>query len=159
MAYVGSFPPVDNTVPERSFGPVSTMLIATENLPLPASRYAARTEHPAMPPQAAATAEFGAHLAQTCTGCHRAGLNGGPILAGDPAWPPSTNLTSAEGGIASAYSYEDFSKVMRTGVKKDGSTVATPMNLIPPYASTMTETEMQALWAYIQSLPATPTGT
>lgn len=159
IAYVRSFPAVDNTVPERTFGPVSTMLIATGNLKLPAETFAARTEHPIAPPEAAATAEFGGHLAQTCTGCHRAGLNGGPILGGDPAWPPSTNLTGAEGGIAAAYAFEDFEKVMRTGVRKDGSTVAAPMSLIPPYASTMTDTEMRALWAYIQSLPATPTGT
>ncbi len=158
IAYVKSFPAVDNVVPKRTFGPVSTMLVATGKLVLPAVSFADKTEHPARPPEAGETPEFGAHLAKTCTGCHRKDLNGGPIKTGDPSWPPSANLTKGEGGIAAAYSFEDFEKVMRTGVKKDGTKVATPMDLLPPYTATMTDTEMKALWAYIQSLPATPTG-
>jgi hypothetical protein len=33
------------------------------------------------------------------------------------------------------------------------------MTLIFPYARNMTEVEMQALWAFLQSVPPRPTGT
>jgi mono/diheme cytochrome c family protein len=158
IVYVQSFPSVDNETPKRTFGPVSTMLLATGNLNTAASRYADLDVHLTTPPESAETVEFGAHLAQTCTGCHRSGLNGGPIPGGDPAWAPATNLTPVEGGIVAGYGYDDFQKVMREGTKPDGNMVALPMSLLPQYTSTMTDTEVKALWAYIQALEAQPTG-
>jgi hypothetical protein len=79
-------------------------------------------------------------------------------MGGDPSWPPSSNLTVGEGGIGKDYTFEDFEKVMRKGVKRDGTEVAAPMALLPQYTSQMTEVEMRALWAYIQSVEALATG-
>jgi hypothetical protein len=31
-----------------------------------------------------------------------------------------------------------------------------PMTFVMPYAESMTDVEMQALWTYLQSLPPTP---
>ncbi|TNE85184.1 MAG: cytochrome c [Deltaproteobacteria bacterium] len=157
ISYIQSFEPVDKTVAPRTFGPISTMLMATGKMQGAAEHYASRTEHPAMPPETAETPEFGKHIAQVCTGCHRAGLNGGPILAGDPAWPPASNLT--KGGQGADYDFAKFDALMRTGVKANGEEALHPMSLIPPYGQKMTETEMKALWAYIESLGSTPTGT
>lgn len=159
VAYIGTFAPSDKQIPPRSFGPISTMLFATGQLVPAAEHFAANAEHLTHPPEAAETPEFGKHLAQVCTGCHRAGLNGGPILQGDPAWPPSSNLTTGEGGIGSTYSFEDFERAMREGTQPDGSTHLHPMDLVAPYTSNMTDTEMKALWAYLQSVPPLPTGT
>ena len=38
----------------------------------------------------------------------------------------------------------------------DGTELLEPMNMVVPYTSQMTEVEMEALWAYLQSLPPTP---
>jgi cytochrome c553 len=43
---------------------------------------------------------------------------------------------------------------MREGVRKDGTPLREPMALMPKYAKNMTDIEMQALWAYISTVPA-----
>lgn len=158
ISYIGTFAAVDNDVPPPTFGPVFTMLIATDQVKLSAATLAGEADHVALPPESAETVEFGGHLAKTCTGCHRADFSGGPILAGDPSWPPSSNLTTGEGGVGGDYTFESFDTMMRTGVKPNGEATLSPMDLIPPYAEHYTETEMKALWAFVQSLEAKPTG-
>ncbi len=48
---------------------------------------------------------------------------------------------------------------MRDLQRPDGSEVRFPMSLMAPYAAEMTDTELQALWAYFQSVDPLPTGT
>ena len=155
VAYVQSRPPVDRELPPRSFGPVGTMLLALGKLPLAAEHLASRTEHPARPPEAAPTAEFGRHLAQTCVGCHGPKFAGGPIQGGAPDWPPAGNLTAHPDGLAE-WTFEDFARLMRTGERPDGSKVRTPMQEVTWLGRAMTETELRAMWAFLQSLPPTP---
>lgn len=157
VAYIRSVPPVDNTVPAPSFGPVGTMLVATGKLPLTAHTHPDHmANHAVAPPETAPTAEFGRHLGATCTGCHGAGMAGGPVAAGDPSWPPAANLTPHEQGLAT-WSFEDFDKAMRTGTRPDGGEFGPPMSEVVPFAVRFTEIEMQALWAFLQTLPAAPT--
>ena len=157
VAYARSLPPVDNVMPAPTFGPVGRMLIATGRLPITADRLAARAEpHPTSPPPTAATVEFGKHLAGACMGCHRENYAGGPIVAGDPSWPPARNLTRHQDGLAT-WNFDHFAKAMRQGVRPDGSAIKPPMTLIQPYAQKITDTEMQALWMFLQSLPPAPT--
>ena len=108
--------------------------------------------HVEYPPQAEPTAEFGAHLANTCTGCHRTDFSGGPITGGDPSWPPAPNLTPHADGIA-GWTYEQFAAVLRQGKKPDGSEVRAPMSMMVTYGQRMTDVELRALWAYLQSVP------
>ena len=158
IAYVQSKPPRDNEVPGLSLGPVGTILMATGRLPLSADLiHDHDVEHARLPPQTEATANFGKHLAGVCTGCHRATLEGGPIAAGDPSWPPAQNLTPHADGLE-GWSFEQFEALMRTGKRPDGTGVQLPMTLMTPYTSQMTDVEMKALWAYISGLPAKPTG-
>lgn len=158
IAYAATFPPVDNQVPEREFGPLGSVLAALGKLPL--SVEAVRDHqapHAAEAPAAEDTPEFGGHLAQICTGCHNPALSGGPIPVGPPDWPPAANLTPHESGLSS-WSFEQFDTLMRTGKRPDGSAVKDPMSLVMPYAAKMTEVEMKALWTYLSSLPAKPVG-
>jgi hypothetical protein len=46
---------------------------------------------------------------------------------------------------------------LRDGRRPDGTAVLAPMTLIAPYAAQMTEVELQALWAYLRSIPAVAT--
>ena len=156
VAYITAQPPVDNEVPRPAWGPIGKMLIATGRLPLGADRIRPLDTHPVSPPPAAASVEFGRHIAATCMGCHRENYAGGPIVGGDPSWPPARNLTKHADGL-STWSYEQFDKTMREGVRPDGTPLKPPMTLITPYAKNVTEVEMRALWAYLQSLPPAPT--
>ena len=112
--------------------PIGKMLIATGKLPLAADR-AVTNAHPASPPPTAASVEFGRHISGVCMGCHRENYAGGPIVGGDPSWAPARNLTPGPDGLAS-WSYEQFVKAMREGVRPDGTPVKPPMTLITPYA-------------------------
>ncbi len=157
VAFIRSLPPVDNEIGVTvDLGPVGTVLVALGQIPLSADMMAHHTPHSALPPETAATAEFGQHLAGVCTGCHGASLAGGPIPGGDPAWPPAKNLTPHADGLA-GWTFEDFDRLMREGVRPDGSALLAPMSTITAYAANMTETELEALWAYLQSLPAVAT--
>lgn len=155
VAAIRARPPVDRTMPESGFGPLGRMLVATGNLPLAAQHPASLAEsHRAEPPAALASVEFGKHLSGICTGCHGPSLAGGPIPGGDPSWPPSTNITMAADGLQD-WSYLDFEHFVKTNERPDGSLVREPMTYITPALQQMTETERQALWLYLESLPRT----
>lgn len=158
IAYVRAQPAVDNEVPAVSLGPVGTILVATGKLPLSAANIRDHQRpHQVEAPTTEPTAEFGQHLIAVCTGCHRADLSGGPIAAGPPDWLPAANLTPHADGLA-GWDYDDFVGAMRRGVRPDGSALRVPMSNMRRYAEAMTEVEMQALWAYVQSVPARPMG-
>lgn len=159
VALIRSSPPVDNTVPPVSLGPVGKVLMALGKLPAAAESYASNTEHAPLPPAAEPTVEFGRHLAGVCTGCHRANFEGGLHPAAAPGWLPASNLTTGEGGVMGGYDFAAFDQVMRTGVKPNGEPVGVPMTLMPKYGAKMTDVEMKALFAYLKSLPPVPSGT
>lgn len=158
VAYLQSVPAVDNEVPAISLGPLGTVLMAMGKLPLSADKIDHEAPHPLVPPPARVDAEFGKHLAAPCVGCHRENLQGGPIAAGPPDWAPARNLTPHKEGLA-GWTFPQFVKAMREGVRPDGTKLRAPMTLIAPYAQKMTAIELEALWAYISSAAPLPTGT
>ncbi|MBX3270557.1 MAG: c-type cytochrome [Sandaracinaceae bacterium] len=159
IAYVRSFPAVDRRMPPISLGPLGTVLMATGQLPLSVTRIAEHDRaHPVAPPEAAPTVEFGEHLAGVCTGCHREDMRGGPIPAAPPDWLAAANLTPHADGLA-GWSYEDFRTAMREFRRPDGTELGLPMSLMRRYISNMSDVELEAMWAYLQSLQPQPTGT
>jgi mono/diheme cytochrome c family protein len=157
IAYLRSRPPVDAEVPPPSFGPVGKVLVATGKFPLSANKVADhRRAHAADAPAEADTAEFGAHLAATCTSCHRDNLAGGPMLFGPPSWPAAANLTQHASGLG-GYSFDDFERAMTQGIAKDGRALREPMTHVLPTARAMTPTERRALWTYLSAIESRPT--
>lgn len=157
VAYITSLPPVDQEVPAPTWGPIGKLLIATGRLPLAVEKLSSGGDpHPVGPPPADVSVEFGRHLAGGCIGCHRENYAGGPILGGDPSWPPARNLTAHAEGVVT-WTYDQFARAMRDGLRPDGAALKPPMTLIAPYAKNITEVEMQALWKFLQSLPPTAT--
>lgn len=153
IAYIRSLPPVDNEVAPPVFGPVGKMLVATGQLPLSATFVEDHfADHVEVPPPAAPTPEFGRHLAATCTGCHKQDFSGGPILGGDPSWPPARNLTPHPEALG-AWGLEDFLRAMRDGVRPDGTELRPPMTAILPFARNMTDVELEAIWTFLRTLP------
>jgi mono/diheme cytochrome c family protein len=106
---------------------------------------------------AAVTPEYGAYVANACIGCHGAQLSGGPIPGGPPAWPPAANLTPGKGSAMRRYpTPQAFMAMLRSGRRPDGSAISMAM----PFGSLrqMNETDVRALYAYLQTVPAREAG-
>jgi mono/diheme cytochrome c family protein len=98
---------------------------------------------------------YGEYLAQSCTACHGADLNGGTARGFDGELVVALNLTP--GGELAGWSEADFIQTMRSGRNPSGRVLN---ELMPwPYLGRMTDEELQALWLYLQSLPAMEQGT
>ncbi len=116
---------------------------------------AEKIDHTLPPPQpiaAAATSEYGAYVANACVGCHGPGFSGGKIPGGAPDWPPAANLTPGPESVMPRYDTPaKFLAMMHTGKRPDGSAVSPVM----PFASfkVMNETDLAAVYAYLQTLP------
>src|SRR5690606_27726288 len=129
-------------------GPLGKFLIATGRIQLsPDVIGEHHAQHRATPPAADTTVEFGEHLAGVCTGCHGPSLAGGPIVGGDPNWPPASNLTPA--GLGD-WSYEQFVTALREARRPDGTMLRPPMSGLAPFAERMTDVELRALWMYLR---------
>jgi Cytochrome c, mono- and diheme variants len=105
----------------------------------------------ATPEQQAAMLKQGEYLARIgdCVACHTA-PGGKPFSGGLPMASPigtiySTNITPDKTGIGD-YSYTDFDKAVRHGIRKDGSTLY-PAMPYPSYAR-VSDADMQALYAW-----------
>jgi mono/diheme cytochrome c family protein len=157
IAYIEAQPPVDNEVPAPRLGPLGKVLVATGQI-IPSADLIEDHDapHRPIPPPAEVSVEFGRHLAGVCSGCHKQSLTGGPIMGGDPSWPPAANLTPAPDGLA-GWTYRDFEVAMREGRRPDGTEIREPMTMVTPAAQRMTDVELEAMWVYLQSLPARPT--
>ena len=153
VAYIRSFPPVDNVVPAPTFGPLGKVLVATGQMKPSAEEIGEHHQsHRATPPPAEASVDFGQHLGAVCTGCHKPDLSGGPIAGGDPSWPPARNLTPHPDALG-RWTEEQFVRALRDGVRPDGTALKLPMSLMMNYAKAMTDVELEALWLFVRSVP------
>jgi mono/diheme cytochrome c family protein len=152
IAYMRSLPPVDSDLPASELRPLGRILLATGQLPIMiAERISPSQAAPATLP-AGVTPEYGQYLANIagCTGCHGPGLSGGPIPGAPPDWPQAANITV--GGTTQGWAEADFLKTIRTGVDPSGHQLVDQMPW-RRYAG-MTDEELRAIWAFIQSMPA-----
>lgn len=147
IAYLKQAPPVDRAANDRSTTFLGRVLMAAG---LFGDLIDAETiDHTAARPVAPApgvTVEYGKYLADTfgCRTCH------GPQLAGgkdpDPDAPPGPNLTP--GGNLGQWDEQTFLTAIRT--RKSQWMAFEALNH-------MTNAELQALWRYLQALPAVTT--
>lgn len=149
VAYLKTVPPVDNSLPENSVGPIGRVLYLTGQVPLVPAELIDHDARPRTAPPAGPTAAYGRYLANGCTGCHGEGFSGGKI-AGPPGIPEASNLTPHATGLA-RWTEQDFFRALREGKRPDGSKIDEFM----PWRTTarMTDDEIRALWAYFRSLP------
>jgi mono/diheme cytochrome c family protein len=154
-AFIQSLPKVDRIMEPSERGPVMALLVVKGDIPISAElidHTAARLKYP---PPVAATLELGEHLAAVCSGCHGHEFSGGPILGGDPAWPPASNLTFDATGLGK-WSLQDFDKSLREGVRPDGRKLDPVMPVA--YTARFKPAEIEALYLYFQSVPKKPYG-
>lgn len=149
VSLVRSMPPVDVTREPTTVAPLGRILAQFGMLPaLPATML----DHHAPPeavPTPEATARYGEYLVRGCKGCHGDGLSGGRIPGTPSSIPEPANLTPHETGLAS-WTREDFHRLLNTGMRPDGTEVDPFMGT--DGTSRLTETEKDAIWAYLQSV-------
>jgi mono/diheme cytochrome c family protein len=91
------------------------------------------------------TAEYGKYLSITCQTCH------GPDLAGLEGEGAGTNLTP--GGQLGHWTEADFLRVIRTGVRPDGTRIDPELAPVFAVIDDYSDDELRAIWLYLQSLP------
>jgi mono/diheme cytochrome c family protein len=150
VAYLRNLQPVRNPIPPLQLNAVGKAMLALGMLgPRPASQ-------PIAGPQATPTpgsAEYGGYLVSlgACRDCHGEALSGGKIPFSPPDAPPAPNLTPA--GELASWSEADFVKAIQIGVTPAGRTL-NPEEMPWPAYSRMTAEDLQAIFKYLQTLPA-----
>jgi cytochrome c2 len=152
IAYVRSVPPVDREIPAPAAGPLMRALFLFGKAPVV---YALKIDQHAAHVAAMAAApstEYGRYLAQSCTGCHNERFTGGHVPGTPPDFADARNITSDPVKGIGKWSKDDFYNALRNGKRPDGSSIDAFM----PWKAfaRMTDTELDALWAYLQSVPA-----
>jgi cytochrome c553 len=153
MAYVSTRPGVNREMLPPVAGPLLRVLFLLDKAPLV---YALKVDQHAahvVTVAAAPTAEYGRYVARGCTGCHGEHFSGGHVPGTPPDFPDAANITPT--GIGK-WTKADFVNAVQHGKRPDGRV----LNTFMPWKAfaTMTDTEIDALWAYLQTLPPAPTG-
>lgn len=149
VAYLKTLPPVDQEFPERSIALIPTrILVSLGAFPFAPDLIAKNS--PRTAPEPGVTVEYGQYLVRVaaCGECHGNDLAGGT----NEGAPKGPNLTP--GGAFAAYREEDFLKVFHTGVTPGGNVLSEEM----PWENygKMTDDELKAIFAYLQSLEPLP---
>jgi mono/diheme cytochrome c family protein len=154
IAYIRSVPPVDREKVATRIGPLARVLYVTKKLELFPAAVIDHTAGPREVVAAGPTAEYGRYLLRIsgCRGCHGQNLSGGAIPGTPPGTPLARNLTPAALG---SWTYADFERALREGTRPDGTKLDPFMPFV--YTAQMTDEEIQAVWAYLQTIPAVET--
>ena len=99
------------------------------------------------------TAAYGEYLVEVsgCKACHHPNLAGGKVP--NPQSPKARNLTP--GGELIGWKAADFIQTIRTGVTPSGHTIDPEFMPWSDFKN-MSDDHLNAIWLYLQSLPATP---
>jgi cytochrome c5 len=150
ISYMRARPAIARPSNESKIGALAKVLDRFDMIPIDIARRIDH-EHRLSAPAPAPTAQYGAFLSRSCNGCHGETLSGGRIPGAPASMPVPANLTPHETGLGK-WQYADFKTVLETGVRPDGR----KLDPFMPYEglSKLNDTEKQALWAYLQHLPA-----
>ena len=127
IAYLKQIPPVDSELQALHLGPVAPLAPAVGFLTPPAELIDHSEQRPA-DPVPGATVEYGKYLFAICSECH------------------GSNLA----GMLEKWNQEEFIQAFRAGVLPDGDKLPTAMP--QKIFSEFNDTELSALWFYLQSV-------
>lgn len=153
VRHLQSLPPSDNQPGVTEIKPLGRVLYLLGKLELVPAADLDHTPRRRESPTPAATAEYGAYLAQVCTGCHGGDFAGQRVPGTPPELPEAANLTPHANGLQ-GWSEADFVRVIRTGRRPDGRELH-PFMPWKTY-SAMTDDELRAIWLHLSALPAAP---
>ena len=143
ITYISAQPPVDDTLPARSIGPIPRLLVGIgAPLPLGARMIDHSAPHPSV--RMEQSAAYGAHVAKLCQGCHGANLEGS---TGGPTPAPALNAS----GNLPRWTEEQFLTALRTGRTPEGKQL-NPQAMPWRVFGKANDTELKALWMYLRTL-------
>lgn len=145
ISFLKKQPAVDRSVPPKSIKPLGRVLAFKGELPL---MVAERIDHKATHSEEvvpAATAEYGAYLAVSCTGCHGPKLKGGP--GHGPGEPPIPDISKT--GNPGKWSESGFVTFFQTNKTPDGRVVS---QFMPVKDFNFSELEIRAIYQYLQGV-------
>ncbi len=149
IAFLRAQKPVDHELKGMGYGPALRAALALGQFTYP---YDAIDHARVTPPTAprGATVAQGRYLTTSCTGCHTTSFEGGLVHGSDKLAP---NITPS--ARISHWSLAEFARVMREGVRPDGSKVDAAM----PWQSyrNLSDDEIAGLYAYLKTIPAKAT--
>jgi mono/diheme cytochrome c family protein len=92
-----------------------------------------------------------------CVTCHATNLSGGPVPFARGGVMPANLTPDDETGLGT-WESDDLLRVFREGIRPDGSEVS---SLMPwqAFGQQMTDEDIEALYSYLQSIPALPYNT
>jgi mono/diheme cytochrome c family protein len=156
IAYLKTVPPVDSDFGPRRIGfPGSIMGGVVGFNDFTRINGIDHANVDAKAPVEGVTPEYGHYLVNiaACSECHAANLAGISPAEGEDGPSPGPNLTP--GGELGSWTEADFINTIRTGQTPSGRRLDSEQM---PWAtfSQMSDTELQAIWAYLHSLPALP---
>ncbi len=128
IAYLKQIPPVDSDPPAMSYGPILPVVSAVGLFTPVADLIDHNAARPA-DPVPSATKEYGKYVSALCTACH-----GGLVAP-----------------VQAKFKQEDFARTIRTGVLPNGTPIGRAMP--PSIYGEMNDTELTALWLYLQNPP------
>jgi len=148
VAYVRSLPPVKGETGRIEMPLVMKALYAADVVPDAPERI----DHTLPPAKAVAegpTPEHGAYVANMCKGCHGETFHGGRIPGSPPDWPPAADLTSP--ATYAVYDNVDrFKAMLQSGKRPSGEAI----KVMPfPSLAALNDTDVEALYAYLRTLP------
>lgn len=151
LAWIRTQPAVERELPTRAFGLVGRTMVTLGKVPFQPDLIAADPDaaHLERPDDSDPMA-VGYYYTRLCTGCHGRELAGAPPM--EPGKPAGANLTPA--GNLKNWTIDEFRQVFATGRTPDGRQL--DPNVMPWQAIGQARPdEIAAIWAYLQSLPAT----
>jgi cytochrome c553 len=155
ISYVRTLPPQTKSNEGVRIGMLGKVLDQLGMIPIDVAR---RIDHQNIvkAPSPSPDAGYGKYVARLCSGCHGETFSGGPIPGAPPDMAIPLNLTPDATGLK-GFSLEDFKQVLRTGKRKQDGRKLDPMMPVASFGQ-FDDVEMQALYSYLQSLPAKPFG-
>ncbi len=154
ISYIRTVPPVDRPNGVVKVGVLGKILDLDGSPELDVARRIDHAHDDIAPPPSP-TAEYGKYVTRLCTGCHGRTYSGGPMPGAPKSMPIPKNLTPHETGLKD-WTYDDFDKLMTTGVEKSGKQID---KLMPIEAfGKMNDVEKHAAWEYLRTLPPLPFG-
>ncbi|MEP6939029.1 MAG: c-type cytochrome [Rudaea sp.] len=156
IAFLQRLPSVDREEPAVSIGPIPRLQMLIGQVPLAEARMVDQHAAHVATIAPTASAEYGRYLSHTCSGCHGEHFSGGRVPGLPPSFPPAANISPDSNNGIGRWRKPDFVTAMRYGKRPNG------VNIDPfmPWQTfkQMSDTELDALWLYLQTLPARQTG-
>lgn len=151
IAFLRVQKPVDHELPGMGYGPLIRAALVLGKFGYPYDEIDHARVTVASAPRGATVAQ-GLYLSTSCAGCHAKTFEGGPVHGSDKLAP---NITPS--ARISHWSLAEFTRVVREGVRPDGSKVDPAM---PWQAySKLSEDEIEGLYLYLKTIPAKATVT